>query len=164
MALIKTKQYESQFKCLEDKILERAAEIMQQRYARLGALNSPSTAIDFLKAKLGAYEREVFAALYLDSQNRIIDYQELFFGTINAASVYPREVVKSVLNKNATSVIFAHNHPSGDPTPSQADKLITKKLESALALIDVTVLDHIIVGETCVSFAERQLRSLDSNN
>jgi len=164
MALIKTEQYESQFKCLEDKILERAAEIMQQRYARLVALNSPSTAIDFLKAKLGAYEREVFAALYLDSQNRIIDYQELFFGTINAASVYPREVVKSVLNKNATSVIFAHNHPSGDPTPSQADKLITKKLESALALIDVTVLDHIIVGETCVSFAERQLLSLDSNN
>jgi len=164
MTLIKTKQYESKFKCLEDQILERAAEIMQQRYTRLGALNSPSTAIDFLKAKLGAYEREVFAALYLDSQNRIIDYQELFFGTINAASVYPREVVKSVLNKNATSVIFAHNHPSGDPTPSQADKLITKKLESALALIDVTVLDHIIVGETCVSFAERQLLSLDSNN
>lgn len=95
--------------------------------------------------------------LYLDNQNRLIDKEILFTGTINAASVYPREIVKSVLKKNAASVILAHNHPSGIAEPSQADKLITTKIQHALNHIDVSVLDHIIIGENTVSFAERGL-------
>lgn len=94
---------------------------------------------------------------FLDSQNRILEYKELFRGTINAASVYPREVVKEVLALNAASVILAHNHPSGVSTPSQADKLITTKLQQALNLIDVSIVDHIIIGETSYSFAEHGL-------
>ncbi len=96
--------------------------------------------------------------LYLDSQNQLIKDEVLFYGTINAASVYPREVVKAALRNNAAALILAHNHPSGVAEPSQADKLITTKLQQALALIDINVLDHIIVGgENCVSFAERGL-------
>jgi len=94
----------------------------------------------------------------LDSQNQLIKDEVLFYGTINAASVYPREVVKAALRNNAAALILAHNHPSGVAEPSQADKLITTKLQQALALIDINVLDHIIVGgENCVSFAERGL-------
>jgi DNA repair protein RadC len=104
---------------------------------------------------MASYEREVFAVLLLDNQHRLIEYQELFFGTIDAASVYPREVVKVAFNCNAAAVIFAHNHPSGIAEPSNADKHITQKLRDALALIDIRVLDHFVVGETCVSFAER---------
>jgi len=110
-----------------------------------------------LKHKLAIHEHEVFAVLFLDSQNRILEFKELFRGTINAASVYPREVVKEVLELNAASVILAHNHPSGVTTPSQADKLITTKLQQALNLIDVSVLDHIIIGESTYSFAEHDL-------
>jgi DNA repair protein RadC len=99
----------------------------------------------------------VFAVMLLDSQHQLIDYQELFFGTVNAASVYPREVVKAVLQENAAAVIFAHNHPSGVGEPSIADKQITKRLQDALGLIDVTVLDHVIIGESCYSFAENNL-------
>jgi DNA repair protein RadC len=95
--------------------------------------------------------------MLLDNRHKLIDYQELFFGTINAASVYPREVVKAVLAENAAAVIFAHNHPSGEAEPSQADIAITKRLKEALALIDVQVLDHIVIGETATSFAERGL-------
>ena len=96
--------------------------------------------------------------LYLDSQNQLIKDEVLFYGTINAASVYPREVVKAALRNNAAALILAHNHPSGVAEPSQADKLITTKLQQALALVDINVLDHIIVGgENCVSFAERGL-------
>jgi len=112
----------------------------------------------YLKSKLRNYDREVFACLYLDNQHRLIRYQELFFGTIDGASVHPREVVKSVLVENAAAVIFAHNHPSGIAEPSQADERITRHLKSALALIDVRVLDHMIVGDKeVVSFAERGL-------
>ena len=96
--------------------------------------------------------------LFLDNQNRLIHQDILFYGTINSASVYPREVVKAVLRHNAAAVIFAHNHPSGVAEPSEADKIITRKLISALALIDVPVLDHLIVADVSViSFAERGL-------
>jgi DNA repair protein RadC len=103
---------------------------------------------------LGYQEREVFAVLFLDSQHRLIEYQELFFGTIDAAAVYPREVVKAALDHNAAAVIFSHNHPSGVSQPSQADIAITEKLKKALNLIDVRTLDHIIIGEDIFSFAE----------
>tara|TARA_R110001583_G_scaffold194969_1_gene368017 strand:+ start:12959 stop:13438 length:480 start_codon:yes stop_codon:yes gene_type:complete len=141
----------------EHQVLEAAAEILACKYVREDAFCSSEATKDFLRFKLGGYEREVFAVMLLDNRHKMIDYQELFFGTINAASVYPREVVKAVLAENAAAVIFAHNHPSGEVEPSQADIAITKRLKEALALIDVHVLDHIVIGETATSFAERGL-------
>lgn len=138
-----------------DQVLEKAAEIVANRYLRGSVFTNPQATKDFLQYKMAGYEREVFAVLLLDNQHRLIEYQELFFGTIDAASVYPREVVKVAFNCNAAAVIFAHNHPSGIAEPSNADKHITQKLRDALALIDIRVLDHFVVGETCVSFAER---------
>ena len=139
----------------ENKILEHASEILATRYVRGDAFGNPQATKDFIQFKLANYEREVFAVLLLDTQNRLIEYRELFFGTIDSASVHPREVLKVVLEMNSAAVIFAHNHPSGDATPSEADTRITDKLKTALALIDVRVLDHVVVGKECVSFAER---------
>ncbi len=147
--------YKKQQRYQENQILEQAAEILATRYVRGDALTSPDATKEYVCCKLGNYEREVFALLLLDNQNRLIEFKELFHGTIDAASVYPREVVKAVLEANAAAVIMAHNHPSGDSRPSQADKHITEKLKEALALVDVRVLDHIVTGETCTSFAER---------
>ncbi|MBK8102734.1 MAG: hypothetical protein IPK30_05490 [Cellvibrionales bacterium] len=138
-------------------VLEKAAEILAERYARGGELNSPSIVKEYLACKLGSYEREVFAVLLLDAGHHLIEYRELFYGTIDAAGVFPREVVKAVLNANAAAVILAHNHPSGNTEPSSADKRITKLLVDALALIDVRVIDHIIVGRDNLSFAEKGL-------
>ncbi len=138
-------------------VLEKAAEIIAERYLRGDAFCNPQATKDFVKFKLGSYEREVFAVLYLDSQHRLIEFEELFYGTIDAASVYPREVAKACLKHNAAAVIFAHNHPSGDATPSESDKRITTRLKDALGLFDIRVLDHIIAGGDCVSFAERGL-------
>ncbi|MBY8223468.1 DNA repair protein RadC [Vibrio fluvialis] len=139
----------------ENQILEHAAEILAHRYVRGDAFTNPDATKEYIRCKLGAYEREVFALLLLDNQNRLIEFKELFHGTIDAASVYPREVVKVVLEANAAAVILAHNHPSGDSTPSQADRRITERLKDALTLVDVRVLDHIVVGKDSVSFAER---------
>lgn len=141
----------------DNQILEAAAEILANKRIKQDAFTSSQAAKDFLRFKLAKYEREVFAVMLLDSQHKLIDYQELFFGTIDAACVYPREVIKAVLAENAAAVVFAHNHPSGYAEPSQADIAITKRLSEALALIDVKVLDHIIIGETTTSFAERGL-------
>ncbi len=139
----------------ENQILEHAAEILANRYVRGDALTTPDATKKYIRCKLGGYEREVFALLLLDNQNQLIEFKELFHGTVDAASVYPREVVKAVLEINASAVIMAHNHPSGDATPSQADRRITERLKDALALVDVRTLDHIVVGNDCVSFAER---------
>ncbi|MBR9728289.1 DNA repair protein RadC [Shewanella intestini] len=136
-------------------ILETAAGIVAERFVRGDAFCNPTATCDFLRFKLHQHQREVFAVMFLDSQHQLIEFNEVFFGTINAASVYPREVVKLVLLKNASAVIFAHNHPSGCAEPSSADRKITEKLTAALATIDVPVLDHIVVGKECVSFAER---------
>ena len=141
----------------DNQVLEKAADILAERYVRNAKFCSTQATKDYLLFKLGQHEREVFAVMMLDNQHQLIEYQELFFGTINAASVYPREVVKAVLYANAATVILAHNHPSGIPEPSPSDIAITKKLSDALGLIDVQVLDHIIVGETAFSFAERGL-------
>lgn len=141
----------------------KAALEITERYIETGlergdALSDPMMTRRYLKSKLRNYDREVFACLYLDNQHRLIRYRELFFGTIDGASVHPREVVKSVLSENAAAVIFAHNHPSGIVEPSQADERITRHLKSALALVEVRVLDHMIVGDKeVVSFAERGL-------
>lgn len=141
-----------------DRVLEAAAEILAARSSKpTDSFCNPTVTKSFAACKLQAYEREVFAVMLLDNQHRLIEFKELFFGTIDSASVYPREVVKTVLAANAAAVIFTHNHPSGDPEPSQADRRITTRLIDALGLIDVRVLDHIVVGDTCVSFAERGL-------
>ena len=139
-------------------VLELSQRYMQERCQRDTVFNSPNSVYDYLTIQMRGLQQEVFMVLYLDSQNRLVKDEILFYGTINAASVYPREVVKAALKNNAAAVIFAHNHPSGIAEPSQADKLITNKLQQALQLVDINVLDHIIVGgETCVSFAERGL-------
>ena len=142
----------------EQAIIAQSAAIIKSKIKTENMFNSPQMVADFCQHSLVTSEREVFAVLLLDSQNRLIECVELFYGTINAASVYPREVVTLVLNHNAASVIFTHNHPSGIADPSHADKLITTKLSNALNLIDVTVLDHLVVGtDSTVSFAERGL-------
>ena len=101
-----------------------------------------------------AFDREYFSIMFLDNKHKILKCDDMFSGTIDGASIYPREVVKAALKCNAAAVIFAHNHPSGDPTPSKADDAITFKLRDALKLVDIRVLDHIIVGETIYSYAE----------
>ncbi|HHF3186704.1 TPA: DNA repair protein RadC [Vibrio alginolyticus] len=140
-----------------NELLERAAEALATKYKREGTFTNPTNVKKYLKLKLGAHDREVFAVMLLDNQHQLISFEELFFGTIDAASIYPREVLKTALNHNAAAVIFAHNHPSGIAEPSQADKRITQRLIDALKLVDIRVLDHIVVGEDCVSFAEKGL-------
>jgi DNA repair protein RadC len=143
----------------EDKIIAQALRILARRLKKVGTvLTSPEATRDYLRLQLAGLEHEVFACLLLDNRHRVIAYRELFRGTIDGASVYPREVVKEVLAHNAAAVIFAHNHPSGDPEPSTADHRITTRLKDALVLIEVRVLDHIILGsEGSLSFAERGL-------
>ncbi|MEO7198610.1 MAG: DNA repair protein RadC [Dokdonella sp.] len=119
-------------------------------------LTDPSVSARFLKARLEAYPYEVFACLYLDNRHRVIAFEELFRGTIDGASVHPREVVRQCLAHNAAAVIFAHNHPSGVAEPSAADRAITHRLREALALVDVRVLDHFVIGSgTPTSLAQR---------
>ena len=120
-------------------------------------LSSPKKVRDFLTIKLAGLEHEVFACLFLDNKNKVIEFVEMFRGTIDGASVYPREVVKEALKHNAAVVIFAHNHPSGDPSPSDADIAITGRLKDALSLVDIRVNDHFIIGKKIVSFAEKGL-------
>lgn len=138
--------------------LELTERFLESSMRRGDTISDPGVTRLFLKSKLRAYEREVFACLYLDNQHRLIQFEVLFFGTIDGASVHPREVVKQALVNNASAVIFAHNHPSGRVEPSEADRSITDRLKSALALVDIRVLDHMIVGDSEVlSFAERGL-------
>jgi DNA repair protein RadC len=121
-------------------------------------IRSPADTEAYLQLKLGKLEHELFCCVYLDNRHRVIDYAELFRGTIDGTSVYPREVVKEALSRNAAAVILAHNHPSGVAEPSQADERITQRIKSALELIDVRLLDHLIVGDNgCTSFATRGL-------
>lgn len=122
------------------------------------AIRSPADTESFLKLKLGHLPHEVFSIVYLDNRHRVLHFGEIFRGTIDGTSVYPREVVKEALQHNAAAVILAHNHPSGVAEPSQADERITKRLKAALELVDIRVLDHIIIGGTgSVSLASRGL-------
>ncbi len=132
--------------------------LMTRRVRRGVALDSPHVVRDFLAIKLGALEHEVFSVLLLDTRHRLIEYVELFRGTIDGASVHPREVVKLALARNAAAIILAHPHPSGIAEPSAADELITRRLREALALVDIRVLDHLIIaGGEAVSLCERGL-------
>jgi DNA repair protein RadC len=139
-------------------IIAAARSAMTRRVRRGVAMDSPSVVREFLAIKLGALEHELFAVLLLDTRHRLIDYVELFRGTVDGASVHPREVVKLALARNAAALVLAHPHPSGAAEPSHADELITQRLVAALALVDIRVLDHIIVaGGEVTSFAERGL-------
>jgi len=141
-----------------DEILDAARAILARRIRRGAAISSPRATREFLKLQLAGHGHEVFAILFLDNRHRLIEFVPLFRGTIDGASVYPREVVKEALARNAAAVILAHNHPSGVAEPSQADELITNRIRDALSLIDVRVLDHLVVtGDAIVSFAERGL-------
>lgn len=141
-----------------EQILTAARQVIDQKMQRGTSLESPADVRTYLRVKLAGYDYEVFSLLTLDNRHRLIEYIELFRGTIDGAAVHPREVVRETLRVNAAAVIFAHNHPSGNPEPSQADELITSRLKDALALIDVRTLDHIIVGgDKTTSFAERRL-------
>ncbi len=138
--------------------LELGRRYLRKRLSETDVLSSPEEARDYLMARLKGYRQEVFACLFLDSKHRVLDYEELFFGTVDGASVYPREVLKRALHHNAAAMILAHNHPSGVAEPSDADRRITTQLVETLAVVDVRVIDHVIVGDgVCYSFAERGL-------
>jgi len=144
-----------------EQILAAARQAIGHKMQRGAAFTEPAAVKEYLQAKLAGVEHEVFAVLFLDTRRRLIEYVEMFQGTIDRASVYPREVVKAALRLNAAAVIIAHNHPSGNPEPSEADKALTRRLKDALALVEVRALDHIIVGGAdTVSFAERGLCGL----
>jgi DNA repair protein RadC len=135
-----------------------AARACVGRLFRRGrSIKKPADAAELFVGKLASLDAERFAVLFMDHQHRVIQYEELFFGTIDAASIHPREVIKRALHHNAATVLFAHNHPSGDTTPSRADEWITTRLKEALGLVDVRVLDHFIVGEGYTSLVERGL-------
>lgn len=129
-----------------DRVVEAARAVAEQRVQRGQSFSDPALASRYFQDKLGCLEREVFAAVYLDTRHRLIEYVELFQGTIDGAEVHPREVVKRALRCNAAAVILAHNHPSGTVDPSAADRAVTARLKQALALVDVRLLDHFIVG------------------
>ena len=138
--------------------LELGRRYLESALKRDAVLNSPDRTRAFLKSRLRHHGREIFTCLFLDNRHRVIGFEELFGGTIDGASVHPREVVKRALRHNAAAVIFAHNHPSGVAEPSHADRAITIRLRDALTLVDVRVLDHFVVGDAeVVSFAERGL-------
>jgi DNA repair protein RadC len=138
--------------------LELARRALSGEMVQRDVLGSPESVRQWLRLKLGTLGHEVFVALWLDAQNRLIEYEEMFRGTLTQTSVYPREIVKRALACNAAGVLFAHNHPSGVAEPSRADEALTQALKQALLLIDVKVLDHfVIAGNTTVSFAERGL-------
>ncbi|NRF70141.1 DNA repair protein RadC [Aquincola sp. S2] len=139
-------------------VVEMARRSLAQRLTEAPVFDSPAAVKDFVRLKLAGLTQEVFAVLFLDSQHRLLQWDEMFRGTLNQTSVYPREVVKRALALNAGAAILAHNHPSGLAEPSRADEFLTQTLKNALQLIDVRVLDHLVVGQgAVVSIAERGL-------
>jgi DNA repair protein RadC len=136
-------------------VLELARRALAQQLTQKPLFNTPQAVRDYLQLQLGGLNHEVFAVLFLDSQHRLIALEEMFRGTLTQTSVYPREVVKHALTLNASSVVLAHNHPSGTAQPSRADEALTHTLKAALALVDVRVLDHFVVtASQAVSMAE----------
>ena len=142
----------------DEEVIHTALKILAQRVAKGSLMSSPSAVKNYLRLRFGDLQHEVFCALFLDKRHRLIACDELFRGTIDGASVHPREIVKTALRYNAAAVVLAHNHPSNCGEPSHADELITQRLKAALELVEIRVLDHLIVcvGEA-VSFAERGL-------
>lgn len=141
-----------------DEVLQAAQRVLAGRVRSSDVLTSPTVVKDFLRARLGNLPHEIFAVVHLDAQHRVLDYVEMFRGTVSQTSVYPREVVKDALALNSSALLLVHNHPSGSPEPSRADEFLTQTLKSAGALVDVRVLDHLIVaGNSVLSMAEKGL-------
>ena len=138
----------------EDEILETALSIINSRFVKGTAITDPKQTHEFLKLELAHEEHELFAVMWLDTRHRIIAFETLFRGTIDGASIYPREVVKAALEHNAAACILCHNHPSGLAVPSNADRQITERVKKALDLVGVRTLDHVLVAEDTYSFAE----------
>lgn len=139
-------------------VLRAAQRFLASQVRGAQLMSSPAVVKDFLRVRLAALPHEVFAVVHLDAQNRVIDYAEMFRGTVTQTSVYPREVVREAMQRNSAAVLLVHNHPSGTTQPSRADEVLTQTIESALALVDVRVLDHLIVGGADIlSMAERGL-------
>ena len=139
-------------------VIELARRSLVQELAERPVFDAPNKVKDYLRMQLEARQHEVFAVMFLDAHSRLIKLEEMFRGTLTQTSVYPREVLKRALDLQAASVILAHNHPSGVAEPSRADEFLTQTLKSALALVDVRVLDHLVVGQgQVISFAERGL-------
>jgi DNA repair protein RadC len=142
----------------DEAVVEEALRIMAQRVSKGSALTSPSEVKQYLQIRFAGLQHEVFTVIYLTNRHHVIACEELFRGTIDGASVHPREVVKAALRHNAAAVLLAHNHPSGVSEPSHADELITRRLREALQLVEIRVLDHLVVGvDVVVSLAERGL-------
>jgi DNA repair protein RadC len=138
--------------------LEILRRSLNEKVKERSPLTSPGAVRDYLRLTLGRKDEEIFVCIWLDAQHKVTGVEEAFRGTLTQTSVYPREIVKKALARNAAAVIFAHNHPSGVAQPSQADELLTRSLKEALALVEVKVLDHFIVaGNQAISFAERGL-------
>ncbi|MER2601193.1 MAG: JAB domain-containing protein [Candidatus Competibacter phosphatis] len=138
-------------------VLDSARDCVGQVFGKGRHIEKPAVAARLFAGKLAGLESERFAVLFLNQQHRVLAYEELFFGTIDASAVYPREVVKRALHHNAAAVILGHNHPSGNTAASEGDIRITRTLASALALMDITVLDHIIIGDGHTSMKENGL-------
>lgn len=141
----------------EEQVIDAALRIMQARIVfTKGSINQPRDSARLFQLRLSGQKREVFSCAFLDSQHGVIEIEDIFLGTVDEASVYPREIVRRVIELNSVAVVFAHNHPSGNTEPSQADITITKRLKEALNFIDVRVLDHIVVSPTgYTSLAEK---------
>ncbi|TCV62204.1 RadC family protein [Pseudomonas fluorescens] len=156
LTLIETTDLEADRLARENRVIDEALHILDRRlFTRGPGLTSPETVASFLKLQLTQQDHEVFGVIFLDSRHRVLAFEILFHGSIDGASVYPRQVVKRSMVHNAAGAIFVHNHPSGCTEPSQADHILTTRLKEALALIEVRVLDHFIVGEgRPLSFAE----------
>jgi DNA repair protein RadC len=139
-------------------IIALALDILAARHMPGSLLSSPEDTTAYLRLKFADYKNEVFCVIFLDNRNRVLTFEEMFQGTINGASVHPRVIVQRALELNSAAAIFVHNHPSGVSEPSQADEQLTRRLKDALALVDIRVLDHIVVGVTeTTSFAQRGL-------
>ncbi|BCO09308.1 UPF0758 protein [Desulfolithobacter dissulfuricans] len=134
--------------------MAEAKRISSYRLRRGAEITTPDIAKAVIQQKLGSYQYEMFACLFLDTKHRVLAFTEMFRGSVNQATVHPREVVKEALRLNASAVILAHNHPSGDSTPSQSDIELTRKLKEILGVIDVRVLDHLVIGDDVAAFSE----------
>ncbi|NRF71407.1 DNA repair protein RadC [Aquincola sp. S2] len=142
----------------EDEVIAEAKRVLERRVRKCAPMSSPQMVQDYLAVQLSRLEYEVFVVMFLDAQHRLIEMREMFRGTLSQTSVYPREVVRAALQLNAGAIVVAHNHPSGEPEPSRADEFLTSTLKTAMQLVDVRLLDHMIVGGARVmSFAERGL-------
>ena len=139
-----------------DDLIAAARQALERRMNGRTKVSSPAVMKDFLRIRFANEQREIFVGIFLDTQHQVIEVVELAHGTIDGASVYPREVLKAALALNASAVIFSHGHPSGNPEPSAADRVLTDRLKQALQLVDIRVLDHFVIGgDSVVSFAER---------